>query len=113
MLGIKTAVNCHGVSQVVAKPKKKKTKEDGGEGEGKTPQKRSRRGTADGGRKRAKKPHVGEPGYDPYDFTSSEEEEEEDTPTAKSHDPADEAPDSMDTGGDGSTSVSVTLDPEK
>ena len=34
---------------------------------------------------RKKKVKPGEPGYDPYDFTSSEEEEEEDTPPG-SHD---------------------------
>ena len=67
---------------MAAKPRKKKQK-DGEEGEGRK-RKRTQKGTDKSLSRKKVKP--GEPGYDPYDFTSSEEEEEEeeeegDTPT--------------------------------
>ena len=76
---------------MAAKPRKKSSakQKDGEEGEGRK-RKRTRKGTDKPLSTKKVKP--GEPGYDPYDFTSSEEEEEEeeeekegDTPTV-SHD---------------------------
>ena len=58
---------------MAAKPRKKKQK-DGEEGEGRK-RKRTQKGTDKSLSRKKVKP--GEPGYDPYDFTSSEEEEEE------------------------------------
>lgn len=70
---------------MATKPQKKRTKEgkekeDDGDG-----RKRPRKGSAAAAILKKRKTKPGDPGYDPYDFTSSEEDEE-DTPTAQSHD---------------------------
>ena len=67
---------CSFPGKVITKPKKKKQKEgeeeEGGERRG---PKRGRKGS--GSASKVKKLKPGDPGYDPYDFTSSEEEEED------------------------------------
>ena len=61
--------------QVATKPKKKRSAREGAEGEGR---KRPRQAREGGAKSRKKRP--GDPGYDPYDFTSSESEGEGEGP---------------------------------
>ena len=62
------------------KPKKKKPKDYGEEEEGDgRKRKRSRRASGVERTTPKKRPKPGDPGYDPYDFSSCEEEEEEET----------------------------------
>lgn len=90
--------------QVMTRPKKKKDDRLEGDGEA-TPssRKRSRTDSSSTAVRKTKRPRAGDPGYDPYEFTSSEEEGEgeEGAPTTRSRDRAegshDQEGDSMDT----------------
>lgn len=101
--------------KVVPRPKKKKpeVEEDGDA----TPssRKRSRKGssTTTPSTKKTKRLRAGDPGYDPYDYASSEDDE--DTPIsprrAAGDGSGDQRGEPMDTGED--TSAPVSLDPER
>ena len=85
------------LSQVASRPKKKHVPKDGegGDERGGRGKKRPRK-VGDGHQKLPKR-RPGDPGYDPYDFTSSESEEEgPEPPTAESHD-QEEGAEPMDT----------------
>lgn len=111
---------CNGlcIVQVVTKPRKKRQKNDeegGEEEEGKGSRKRSRKGsTTTTAPKKPKKLKLkpGDPGYDPYDFTSDEEEDES-VPPKKPRDPKirshdQEDGDSMETDQPGTRAVTLT-----
>ena len=98
---------------MITKPRKKKQKEDGVEEDENTPSSRKRsRTTTHEGPKKTPKLRPGDPNYDPYDFTSSDEEEH----MTRSHDQTDKSHDqvgeSMDTGSAETTSR-VSMDAER
>lgn len=101
----------------MTKPKKKKDKGGGEDGEASSSRKRLRSEGSTASQK-TKRPKRGDPGYDPYDFTSSEEEEggdegeeeAEDTPTSQSHDQGGGG-ESMDT--ESAQSAPVVMDAER
>lgn len=85
------------LSQVASKPKKKRVPKDGEGGEERGGRRKKRPRKVGDGQQKLPKRRPGDPGYDPYDFTSSESEEEgPEPPTAESHD-QEEGAEPMDT----------------